>query len=377
MNIPTYREEPFEWYKKMRNKNPIYKEGNVIYLFKNKDIVNVLSDYKTYSSQFRDLLGLETAQKLNKMVSPSILISDPPAHTDLRDLVSNAFSPNAIMPYEDKIREITVSLINNIKNKRSFDLVSSLSSPLPINVIADILGIPIKDKDLFKKWSDRLATSLGRGPDINTQMEMSRYFYRMVDNDDGNNLIKRLTEVAVDGKKLTKPEIASFAILLLVAGNETTTNLLTNTLLILSKRPEIYDRMKNDNKFINSVVEEALRFASPVQSTRRYAKNSTDINGVDVNKNNFIQLYLGSANRDEDLYEEPEEFNPDRKNKRHIAFGNGIHFCLGAPLARLESRIFLEEFSGNIDKFNAIEPAPDDKIDNDIMYGYNKLIITI
>ena len=114
-----------------------------------------------------------------------------------------------------------------------------------------------------------------------------------------------------------------------------------------------------------------------MQSTRRYAKKDTHINGIGVNKNDFIQLYLGSANRDEDLYENPEEFNPDRKNKRHMAFGNGIHFCLGAPLARLESRIFLEEFSGAVDGFGVIDPAPDDKIDSDIMYGYNKLIIKI
>ncbi len=377
MNIPTYKEEPFEWYKKMRKENPVYKEGNVIYLFKNRDIISVLSDYKTYSSQFRSLLGVETAQELDNMASPSILISDPPAHTDLRNLVSSAFSPNAIMSYENKIREITVSLISNLGNKKSFDLVSSLSSPLPINVIADILGIPMKDTGLFKKWSDRLATSLGRGPDMQTQMEMSGYFGRMIDNNYSDNLIKKLTDVIIDNKKLTKPEIASFAILLLVAGNETTANLLTNTMLILSKRPEIYERIKNDNKFIDSVIEEALRYTSPVQSTRRYAKKDTHISGIGVNKNDFIQLYLGSANRDEDLYENPEEFNPDRKNKRHIAFGNGIHFCLGAPLARLESRIFLKEFSGAIDRFSVIDPAPDDKIDSDIMYGYNKLIIKI
>ena len=203
-------------------------------------------------------------------------------------------------------------------------------------------------------------------------------FTKKIDrNSNGNNLISRLSTVEMDGRKLSDKEIAGFAILLLVAGNETTTNLITNAILSLYDHPEIYNDMRKTPSIIPGVVEETLRYRSPVQSTRRYSKIDTEIEGEEILKNDILALYLGSANRDEEVFEDGESFNPYRKEKRHMAFGQGIHFCLGAPLARLEARIALEEFSKAVPGFVIEKPSPDDRIDSDIMYGFRKLNLKV
>ncbi len=378
MKIPTYKEEPFEWYHEMRENSPVYREGNTIHIFKYNTISKVLSDHKNFSSQFRDLLGEEMAAMLNEKTAPSILLLDPPLHTTLRSLVSNAFTPVSIESFEPKIREIARNLVNKILEKQNSDIVSDLSYQLPIRVISEMLGVPESDSEIFREWSDKLATSLGRGPDIKTQYEMADYFYKKIDrNSKENNLISRLSTVEIDGRELSDREIAGFAILLLVAGNETTTNLITNAILSLYDYPEIYNDMRKNPSIIQNVVEETLRYRSPVQSTRRYSKIDTEIGGVEILKNDIIFLYLGSANRDKEVFDDGESFNPYRKEKKHIAFGHGIHFCLGAPLARLEARIALEEFSKVIPEFEIERPSPEDRIDSDIMYGFKKLNLKV
>ncbi len=378
MGIPTYKQEPFEWYREMRKSSPVYREGNMIHIFKYKTISRILSDHQNFSSQFRDLLGEEMAAMLNEKTTPSILLLDPPLHTTLRSLVGSAFTPRSIELFEPRIRELARMLVHAIVEKENSDVVSDLSYQLPIRVISEMLGVPESDSEIFRDWSDKLATSLGRGPDIETQYDMADYFYKKIDrNSNGNNLISRLSTVEMDGRKLSDKEIAGFAILLLVAGNETTTNLITNAILSLYDHPEIYDDMRKTPSIIPGVVEETLRYRSPVQSTRRYSKIDTEIGGEEILKNDILALYLGSANRDEEVFEDGESFNPYRKEKRHMAFGQGIHFCLGAPLARLEARIALEEFSKAVPGFEIEKPAPDDRIDSDIMYGFKKLNLKV
>ena len=378
MGIPTYKEEPFEWYREMRKNSPVYREGNMIHIFKYNTISKILSDHQNFSSQFRDLLGEEMAAMLNEKTTPSILLLDPPLHTPLRGLVGSAFTPRSIELFEPRIREIARMLAHAIVEKENSDIVSDLSYQLPIRVISEMLGVPESDSEIFRDWSDKLATSLGRGPDIETQYDMADYFYKKIDrNSKGNNLISRLSTVEMDGRKLSDKEIAGFAILLLVAGNETTTNLITNAILSLYDHPEIYNEMRKTPSIIPGVVEETLRYRSPVQSTRRYSKIDTEIEGEEILKNDILALYLGSANRDEEVFDNGESFNPYGKEKRHIAFGQGIHFCLGTPLARLEARIALEEFSKAVPGFEIEKPAPDDRIDSDIMYGFKKLNLKV
>ncbi|WP_337860761.1 cytochrome P450 [Ferroplasma sp.] len=378
MHVPTYKEEPFPWYQEMRTNSPVFREGNIIHIFKYNDISRILSDHQNFSSQFRDLLGEEMAQMLNEKTTPSIILLDPPVHTTLRNLVSDAFTPKSIEMFEPRIREIARKLVNEIKDRGSCDLVSILSYQLPITVISEMLGVPESDSGLFREWSDKLATSLGRGPDFETNYQMADYFYKKIDrNSEKNDLLSRLSRVEIDGRKLNDREIAGFAILLLVAGNETTTNLITNTILSIAENSHIYQRIRSYPSSIQWVIEETLRYRSPVQSTRRYSKINTEINGVEIIKNDILALYLGSANRDEDIFKDGERFEPWRTEKRHIAFGHGIHFCIGAPLARLETRIAIEEFSKAISSYSIEKLVPEDRIDSDIMYGFKKLNINI
>ena len=376
MDIPDYTDEPFEWYKKMRKESPIIRSGNTIHVFKYMDISEVLSNYYVYSSQFRDLLGGELAEMMNQKTSPSILILDPPIHTILRNLVSDAFTPATIEPYRGKIRKIASRLVENMKDMEWQDAVTEFSYLLPITVISEMLGVPESDSNLFREWSDKLATSLGREPDIETQYEMADYFYGKIDREGlRNNLISRLSRVEIEGRQLTDREIAGFAILLLVAGNETTTNLITNAFLSIHESTGMYSNIRNNSGIIPSVVEETLRYRSPVQSTRRYAKVDAELHGIEILKDDILNLYLGSANRDETIFQKGEIYDPYRTTKRHMAFGQGIHFCLGASLARLEARIALEEFSRNIVSYDVETPKPEDRLDSDILYGFRKLLI--
>ncbi|MCL4438848.1 MAG: cytochrome P450 [Candidatus Thermoplasmatota archaeon] len=378
MQIPDYRDEPFEWYREMRNKAPVVKDGNSVFLFRYDDCKEVLGNFRVFSSQFRDFMDKEVAAQLNMMAAPSILILDPPKHTKMRNLVNRAFTPRRIQSYEGEIRKISEGLLDQQKNT-VFDLVSSLSYPLPVLVISRILGVPEENMTRFKEWSDKLAMNLGRmGVDMALQKEMSDYFGKLIEERKhslGDDLISLLIESEVDGERLTKQEITGFSILLLAAGNETTTNLIGNSILTLSEYPGTFQLLKEKPYLIQSTVEESLRYRSPVQSTRRVAKENYSIGGVEIGRGDFVSVFLGSANRDEEIFSEPEKFIPDRKENRHIAFGEGVHFCLGAPLARLEAKVALETVTARYGNLRVIKPSPDDRLDSDIMYGYRKLMV--
>ncbi len=375
MKIPEYNEDPYPWYEYMRKNNPIYRIGNTVNVFNYKDITEILGNYKIYSSQFRDLLGSDISSMLNQKISTPIIILDPPGHTKLRNIVSNEFNQSSITLNEGKIRKTAVKLINEIDAPDNFDAVKNLSFPLPVNVITEMLGLPEQDRQQFKVWSDKIATSLGRGPDMETDFEMADYFKNLINSGQSSGLIKELKESSIDGEMLTDQEISSFAILLLVAGNETTTNLITNSFIALAENPQWQATALKNKDIIPGIIEESLRYYSPVQSTRRYAKENTSFHGIDIEKGDFLNLYIGSANRDPELFVDPNIFNPERKPNRHIAFGYGIHFCLGSPLARLEGRIILEEFFKKYKNFSIERPDNNDRIESDIMYGYNKLMI--
>lgn len=378
MQIPDYRDEPFEWYREMRNKAPVVKDGNSVFLFRYDDCKEVLGNFRVFSSQFRDFMDKEVAAQLNMMAAPSILILDPPKHTKMRNLVNRAFTPRRIQSYEGEIRKISEGLLDQQKNT-VFDLVSSLSYPLPVLVISRILGVPEENMTRFKEWSDKLAMNLSRmGVDMALQKEMSDYFGKLIEERKhslGDDLISLLIESEVDGERLTKQEITGFSILLLAAGNETTTNLIGNSILTLSEYPGTFQLLKEKPYLIQSTVEESLRYRSPVQSTRRVAKENYSIGGVEISRGDFVSVFLGSANRDEEIFSEPEKFIPDRKENRHIAFGEGVHFCLGAPLARLEAKVALETVTARYGNLRVIKPSPDDRLDSDIMYGYRKLMV--
>ncbi len=379
MNFPAYYEEPFNWYRKMRERAHLLKEDTNTFAFTYDTCRTVLDNHRIFSSQFRDFMEPEMAQQLNKMASPSILVLDPPAHTKLRNLVSKAFTPKQVASYTDEIRTIARSLLNDIKEGEPFDLVKKFSFPLPVIVISRILGVPEKDMGKFKLWSDKLAESLGRGVDLMVQADMAEYFGSLIEERRKNlddDLISLLIEAEIDGERLANRDIVGFAVLLLAAGNETTTNLISNGVLTLHENPDSYDRLMENSSLVPGAVEEMLRYRSPVQSTRRIVKEDFELENLSIKRGEFVFVYLGSANRDENVFPEPEEFKIERTENRHIAFGEGIHFCLGAPLARLEGKIAFEELTAKFKQINILGNPMKRRLDSDIMYGFNALQVS-
>ena len=282
----------------------------------------------------------------------SMIHRDAPDHTRLRGLVNKAFTPQVVAAMEAHIQSIVNALLDVVPQTGEFDLIECLAYPLPITVIAELLGLPTKDREQLKGWSDEVAMFLSGDVGSLTQEQLDRivkarreladYLASIIGErraNPGDDLLSALIEAEEDGGHLSDDELMSTAILLLVAGNETTTNLIGNGMFALLRHPEEFRRVWDDPALVPSAVEEMLRFDSPVQLTNRLAKEDLNIAGTAVKRGQVVYLMLGAANRDPVQFPDPDRFDVTRANNKHVAFGAGAHFCVGAPLARLEARI--------------------------------------
>lgn len=280
----------------------------------------------------------------------TMLSSDPPEHTRLRRLVSKAFTPRAVENLRPRIQEIVDELLDAAQEKGTFDLVLELSYPTPVIVIAEMLGVPASDRPDFKRWSDAVVATLG-GPFVSQQVmdEARQSIHELVDylhdfiaarrKEPRDDLISGLIAAEEQGQVLSEDEIMATTMLLLIAGNETTTHLIGNGTYALLQNRDQWDLLKNDPSLIGSAVEELLRFDGPVQLTSRVATEQIDIAGVTIEPWQVAIVLLGAANRDPDKFPNPDRLDITRNPTEHLAFGDGIHFCLGAPLARAEAQI--------------------------------------
>jgi cytochrome P450 len=343
---------PFDYYRKMRESAPVsYDEKNKIWsLFRYDDVLRIASDYSTFSSEqvMNSEQGMEAMRQEGiseeDMPTQSILSLDPPRHRQLRSLVSQAFTPRAITRLTPRITQIAHEYLDKVASTGRMDIIQDLSYPLPVIVIAELLGVPIEDRAQFKRWSDGLIDP-EPGTANKVIVEMNRYFRPIIAERRGaprEDLISGLVVAEVDGEKLTERELLSFCVILLVAGNITTTNLIGNAILCFDEHPEVMDQLREDLSLLPAAIEEVLRYRSPVQMVVRAAATDTIIGGQEIKKGQFVVPYLGSANRDGAQFPEPDIFDIRRNPNRHVAFGHGIHFCIGAPLARLETRIAFE-----------------------------------
>ncbi|HZP26113.1 MAG TPA: cytochrome P450 [Dehalococcoidia bacterium] len=280
--------------------------------------------------------------------APTMLGLDPPAHTRLRRLVSKAFTPRRVEELKPRIVDIVQDLLSQAG--QTFDIVRDLAWPLPVIVIAEMLGVPSADRDSFKRWSDDVAAALGAPftpPDVLEQSkvsvaEMSDYFRQIIRERRGapqDDLISALLAAEEQRQSLTEEEMLSTCMLLLVAGNETTTNLIGNGVLALLRHPEQMQRLRGQPELIGPAVEEMLRYDSPVQATSRVAAQDIDLDGHQLKAGQVVIGIIGSANRDSAVFPEAAALDIARQPNRHLAFGDGIHFCLGAALARAEAQI--------------------------------------
>ncbi|MGE5634078.1 MAG: cytochrome P450 [Deltaproteobacteria bacterium] len=364
---------PFEFYSLMRKNNPVaFDERNEQWgIYRYSDIEKILRDPIKFSSKFGPFqVPQEYQENLNR---PSLLNTDPPYHRKLRSIVDTLFVPIEISRLEPRIENIANELIDNIieKGNNTMDLVTDFAYPLPATVIAELLGVPSEDHDTFHQWADNIVSlEITSDDDIdsirktdNTVADMDIYFSKLIEKKKKmptNDLISHIIRAKVDGHSLSEKEILSFCSLLLNAGHVTTVNLIGNLVFSLLENPQEFKRLQeHQNSLIKPAIEETLRYRSPVQFLLRIAnadvtlsegreERGEGIQRQEIQKGQGITLFLGSANYDESIFTDPERFDITRKNLRHLAFGTGIHFCLGAPLARLEGqialRIILERF---------------------------------
>lgn len=371
--LPPYTlSDPFPWYDAMRAQSPVVRDpkSGLWMVFGYDDVQRTLSDWKAFSSE----RGRPRGENAQTALSSSIISTDPPRHRQLRSLVEVAFTPRQVRALEPRIAELVDELLSPVQGAGHMDFIRDFAYPLPVIVIAEILGIPATDRDAFKRWSDAVVTG-----DPSGSREMGAYFARLIEQrraDPGDDLISGLIAAQLDGEHLDTQELLGFCILLLVAGNETTTNLLANTLLCWQDTPEAYDRVRADRALLPGTIEESLRFRSPVQSMYRVAAQDVELGGQTIPEGSPVLAWIGAANRDPAQFPQAATFDPARTPNRHLAFGNGVHFCLGAPLARLEAAVALNAV---LDRLPDLRVAPDtvlDAIPSQIVYGVKALPVT-
>ena len=365
---------PFPWYRLMRETQPVYYNPQYRFwqVFGYEDVQRVLSDYTSFSSVFGG--GGERHDPLGS----SLISMDPPRHRQLRNLVTQAFTPRSVAQLSERITAIVNQLLEQVAATRRMDIIDDLAYPLPVIVIAELLGIPHADRERFKVWSDAVVGAT-YPEDGDPQAEMSEYFLDMIaqrSREPKDDLISALLDAQIDGQDLNQRELLGFCILLLVAGNETTTNLIGNAILCFDEHPEVMEQLRAEPALVPGAVEEVLRYRSPVQFMYRRTVANTTIRDQEIRAGQMVLAWIGSANRDEAQFPNPDSFDIRRTPNRHIAFGHGIHFCLGAPLARLEAKIVLTML---LERFHEIKRVPGVALEatgSDIVYGVKHLPIT-
>ena len=332
----------YEYYRSLRQQAPVAEQQGAWQVARYGDVRQVLRDNETFSS---------AVAPLPPGGVPSMLFSDPPIHNRLRKLVSYAFKPSHIEAQHGIVEARCDELMASMRQHEEVDLVDALAAPLPVTVIAQMLGVEDGNMQDFKRWSDKIFSNIGEilfaQPDASVRQatdEMNAYFLARIEKlrpAPGNNLLGRLISTETEDGHLSDEELLSFCRLLLIAGNETTTGLITGCVRVFDEMPETFEALKANHDLIPRFLEETLRFYSPFSATVRRTTRATELAGVAIPQGVIVVPLIASANRDESVFDQADEFVIDRDPNPHLAFGYGIHNCLGAHLARLEGRIAL------------------------------------
>ncbi|CAK6477149.1 cytochrome P450 [Peribacillus simplex] len=370
---------PYAWCKRMLENDPVsYHEGTDTWnVFKYEDVKRVLSDYKHFSSvRKRTTISVGTDSEEGSVPEKiQITESDPPDHRKRRSLLAAAFTPRSLQNWEPRIQEIADELIGQMDEGTEIDIVASLASPLPIIVMADLMGVPSKDRLLFKKWVDTLFLPFDREKQEEVDKlkqvaakEYYQYLYPIVVQkrlNPADDIISDLLKSEVDGEMFTDDEVVRTTMLILGAGVETTSHLLANSFYsLLYDDREVYQELHENLDLVPQAVEEMLRFRFNLIKLDRTVKEDNDLLGVELKEGDSVVVWMSAANMDEEMFEDPFTLNIHRpNNKKHLTFGNGPHFCLGAPLARLEAKIALTAF---LKKFKHIEAVPSFQLEENL-----------
>lgn len=333
----------------------------------------MLFDYDCVKRALSDTEAFSSAVNLPSGKAPDWLIfTDPPRHTKLRALILRAFTPRSIAGLEPRIRELSRELLTPLIARGEMDLTTEFAMPLPIIVIAEMLGIPIDDRPRFSRWAELIANlsyAAAGGEEAaraiaehgQAKDEMRVYLDELLDSRRSapcDDLLSRLTQAEIDGERLSGAELLGFFQVLLAAGTETTTNLISNTVLCLHEHPAELARLRANPDLLPAALEEVLRFRSPVQVLFRETRREVILHDRTIPAGKFVMVVVGAANRDPLHFRDPDVFDITRQPNPHLAFGHGIHFCLGAALSRLEARVAMEEFLSRVDGFQLASDTP-------------------
>jgi len=390
---PAFVDDPFPIYARGRAESPVHRHAGLpmLSLFRHADIMAVLSDADLWSSRFpqppnAEELGIDGER------AQSMLGQDPPEHDRLRGFVNRGFTPRRIRGLEGRLREIAAELLDDALAQGRVDFVEAFCYPLPVIVIAELIGVPTADRRQFKEWSDKIAENLGEGlggmsidpvaarERAEVSREMDAYFSHLLDartREPREDLLTQLVSAERDGDRLTRAEMLTMLSVLLIAGNETTRNLIGNIVVQLLAHPGELARLRADPGLVPTAINEVLRFDSSVQSTVRIATRPTQIGSEKIAEGESVLTWLGSANRDESVFENPDRFDVTRDPNHHLSFGFGVHYCMGSHLARLEARVALDELLKRTKSFERTDDEPIERTPSFILRGPKRLAVEL
>ena len=378
---PGFIANPYAVLRRMREEEPVYWSDSIggWILTRYDDILVSFKSTESFSNENRlgqAIAFLPPEKRANykpfsdHYATKSLLHSDPPDHTRLRALVTKEFTSGVVEQMRPRIQEVVDGLIDAVEKKGEFDVVTELAKPLPIGVIAEILGVPPSDRHLFGIWADDLLafqgvnkpseTDLGRAQ--KAIMEMRPYITAMIEErrrQPRKDLMSKFVAAEASGERLTETELVSTCVTLFVAGHETTLSLIANTLFLLLSHPEQLRLLRGNPDLLAPAIEESLRFESPVSRQPRKMKEDTELGGKLLKKGQMAFQMLNSANRDPAYFTDPETFDIRREKNRHMAFGQGIHFCVGAVLARAEAFVAIGTAIRRLPNLRLASPEPD------------------
>ncbi len=368
-----FKANPFPYYARLREEAPVFRItgfGNepAWLVTRYDDVSKVLKHASLSKDRFGKMTPEQRAKipwfvNILKPISQNMLSKDPPDHTRLRTLVHKAFTPRLIERLRSRVQSLTDELLDAGQRKGRLELVEDFAFLVPVTIIAEMLGVPKGDYRKFQRWSNRLISNTNLRDvlfSVPTVLMFTRYLRNLVAQRRaslGDDLISALIQAEEAGDSLSPDELVSMVFLLLVAGHETTVNLIAGGTLALLQNPEQLERLRKNPELIDSAVEELLRYASPVEiSTERFAHEALTVGGVTIAPGELVFAVLASANRDERQFQAPDTLDLGREPNRHVSFGLGIHYCLGAPLARLEGRIALQTLVNRFSQLRLAKP---------------------
>ncbi len=388
--LPEFHANPYPFYEQLREKDPVHESPlGFRVLSRYDDVVMALRDPRFGRDGFETLLAAQYGPEGAEGRLPrSMLMHDPPDHTRLRTLVSKAFTPRVIEGMRPHIQAIVDRLLDQVRDGQGMDVIADLAYPLPVTVICEMLGVPLDDHVAIRSWSSDIARSLDSigllaDPDVMARGDKARralteYFRGLLPERrqrPREDLLSQLIAVEERGDRLNESELLSMCLLLFIAGHETTVNLIGNGVLALLRHPDELKKLRNQPGLIPLAIEELLRYDSPVQWTARITNTDLEVRGSRIPNGAMVVAAIGAANRDPSQFRDPDRLDIAREGNRHVAFGFGIHFCLGAPLARVEGQIALGTLLRRMPDL-ALQTATPEWRDSSALRGLKTLPVT-